>query len=211
MHYFFDLDKTVAESRSKVTEEMKQALKRYKSVTIVSGAHEDQMRYQLDGLDVAIMSQNGNVNDLWQRYLTDEERQAIYRHIALYADKDIPDRTEDRGAQISYSFTGHHADFALKSAYDPKGEKRRALLDKYPAPEGIDIKIGGTTCLDYFPKGLHKGHNVFKYLTMKGWAIHSCVYVGDALFPGGNDESVIGVIPTYPVTGPKDTLRFLSI
>ena len=35
------------------------------------------------------------------------------------------------------------------------------------------------------------------------------IYFGDMLFPGGNDESVIGVIKTVSVDNPVDTLAKL--
>ena len=31
------------------------------------------------------------------------------------------------------------------------------------------------------------------------WNKDECVYFGDGLYPGGNDEAVIGVIETIPV------------
>jgi hypothetical protein len=210
MHYFLDLDKTVTASRQKISQRMKSVLGKFRYVTIVSGAAELQMKYQLDGFKCDLMSQNGNVNGLWERYLTNEERTKIVKHIELYATP-AHDTLEDRGAQISYSFTGHHADLDVKARFDPEGTKRRRILDAHPVPDGIEAKIGGTTCIDYFPAGLNKGANVYKYIIEKGWSIHSCIYVGDALFPGGNDESVIGVIPTFPVKGPEDTERFFTI
>jgi HAD superfamily hydrolase (TIGR01484 family) len=213
IRYFLDLDNTVTASRQKIGHGMKAVLARFKgpeAIIIVSGAGEEQIKYQLDGFPANILSQNGNVNDLWQRYLTQEEKQKIHDHIALYAQpKD--DTVEDRGAQISYSFTGHHADILLKKRFDPDGDKRRRILDAHPMPDGIEAKIGGTTCIDYFPAGLNKGANIYRYIIEKGWKIHNCIYVGDALFPGGNDESVIGVIPTFPVKGYQDTERFMSI
>ena len=42
-----------------------------------------------------------------------------------------------------------------------------------------------------------------------GWKKEECVYFGDMLFPGGNDESVIGVIDTEAVENPDDTLNIL--
>ena len=209
MHYFFDLDNTVAQSRAKLSPEMKRELSSIGSVVVISGASQAQMEYQLDGLDCEIMSQNGNVNSVWKRFLTSKESAKILDHISWYANV-LDDQLEGRGAQISYSFVGHHADYDKKKKYDPEGSKRRAILKEYPAPEGIEIRIGGTTCLDYLPEGLNKGYNIYKYISHKGWRRKSCIYIGDALFPGGNDETVIGTIATYPVNGPDDTLRFLQ-
>lgn len=114
------------------------------------------------------------------------------------------------GAQISYSFVGHHADITLKKEFDPGGSKRREVLASHPPPVGIEVRVGGTTCLDYFPYGLNKGFNVRKYASLRGWPMRECIYVGDALFPGGNDESVIGVMPTFPVQDPEETYGFLT-
>jgi HAD superfamily hydrolase (TIGR01484 family) len=213
MRYFLDLDNTVTESRSKISNEMKFLIRRMtqkgSKFIVISGASQKQMEFQLDGLDVEIMSQNGNINSLWKRLLTKDEKEKILEHISRYGE-DKPDLLEDRGAQISYSFVGHHAPLDIKKKYDPEATKRRRILAQYPLPEGIEAKIGGTTCVDYFADGLNKGYNIFKFISLKGWSLHSCVYVGDALFPGGNDETVIGTIPTFPVTDPSGLLRFLT-
>jgi hydroxymethylpyrimidine pyrophosphatase-like HAD family hydrolase len=71
--------------------------------------------------------------------------------------------------------------------------------------ERIDVKIGGTTCYDYFKKGHHKGSNVRALIEHKGWDASECVYFGDKLMPGGNDETVIGVIDTIAVTNHRET------
>jgi hypothetical protein len=130
-------------------------------------------------------------------------------HIHAYAEVK-EDQVEDRGSQISFSFTGHHAPIEEKKAFDPGGAIRNDILARYPLNPLIEAKVGGTTCIDYFPKGLNKGYNIEKYIAAKGWKKSECIYIGDALFPGGNDETVIGVIPTFPVKGWRDTLAFLT-
>ena len=42
------------------------------------------------------------------------------------------------------------------------------------------------------------------------WDKDECVYFGDGLYPGGNDEAVIGVIETIPVVNHLDTYRILQ-
>jgi len=210
MKLFLDLDNTVTESRGKISEEMSDTLRRYEFVHIISGAAESQMRSQIGDLDCVLMSQNGNVNPLWERLLTEEERKDIIYHIHQYTTIE-DDQLEDRGAQISYSFVGHHADIQKKKQFDPEGFTRRVILREFPLTSDlIEVRIGGTTCLDYFPKGLNKGTNIERYIAEKGWKKSECIYVGDALFPGGNDETVIGIIPTFPIKNHLDTLTFLS-
>jgi hypothetical protein len=42
------------------------------------------------------------------------------------------------------------------------------------------------------------------------WQKEDCLYIGDALFPGGNDETVVGVIPTQLVKDYHATYTYLS-
>ena len=44
-----------------------------------------------------------------------------------------------------------------------------------------------------------KGANVQKIIDLMGWDKDECIYFGDGLYPGGNDEAVIGVIETVAV------------
>lgn len=210
LNLFLDLDNTVTESRGKISPEMYETLSKFENVIIVSGAEEKQIRSQIGDLKCSILSQNGNSNPLWQRMLKEEEKQEIMRHINSFA-KIGEDQLEDRGAQISYSFVGHHAPIEDKKAFDSKGEYRQKVLKDYPLESDlIEIKIAGTTCFDYLPKGLHKGYNIRKFIKYMEWKKVDCLYIGDALFSGGNDETVIGVIPTFPVENHLETLKFLK-
>ena len=66
----------------------------------------------------------------------------------------------------------------------------------------VEVRIGGTTCFDYFEKGRIK-ENINDLLARFGWRENECLYVGDALYIGGNDETVVGVIPHQSVLKPK--------
>lgn len=211
MHLFLDLDNTVTESRGKISPEMFETLSGLENVIIVSGAEVKQIRAQIGDLNCMILAQNGNDNPIWTRKLNKRERLEIMNHIDTFTTKIKEDQLEDRGAQISYSFVGHHAPIEEKKAFDPKGQYRREVLEKYPLQSDlIEIKIAGTTCFDYLPKGLHKGYNIGKFIDLMGWKKIDCLYIGDALFPGGNDETVIGVIPTFPVENHLENLKFLK-
>jgi len=69
---------------------------------------------------------------------------------------------------------------------------------------------GGTTGLDFFLAGHNKGVNVAHFIDRQKWNKEDCLYVGDALFPGGNDACVIGVIPTHAVGGPDETFEYIQ-
>lgn len=222
--FFFDVDNTLTPSRSKMTDEMRALLSsRDYEYVAVSGARMEQINFQLDGVKMHTLAQNGNdVHEkdgtfLWKNELTDHEKQTILEHIQKLKEyfnltvKDENDLIEDRLCQISYSTIGHHEELATKQAYDPDGLKRNDALAHIPfISDVIAVSIGGTTTFDYFQKGMHKGKNIERFLAHKNWLAEECIYFGDRLHPGGNDESVIGVIDTVAVQDNTDTYKKLS-
>ena len=76
--------------------------------------------------------------------------------------------------------------------------------------DDLVVKIGGSTSLDYIHKDRHKGTNVQKLIDHMSWDKENCIYFGDGLYPGGNDEAVIGVIETVPVLDHLDTYAKLK-
>lgn len=221
MHLFFDLDNTVTRSRSKITPELKELLSTTPhTVIIVSGAVCSQIAWQTDGIICYKLGQNGNhaltPDDavLWEERLSKADEETIHAHIhsiqRTWPVTDENDLVQDRGCQISYSLLGHKENLEKKEAFDPYGEVRKKLLSAYPFESNdLDVKIGGTTCLDYTAKGKHKGFYVARLIHQMAWDPEECIYFGDMLFPGGNDESVIGVIKTQAVENPEDTLAQL--
>lgn len=205
---------------------MKQALlgllESGRDVIIVSGAEGKQSRYQTEDLPLIFLGQNGNhaydgktKTDLWRELLSESEKKEIYTHIAsiprTWPVKDESDLIEDRGSQIAYSLLGHHEDVSKKEVFDPTSKNRIQMLKEYPLiSDTVEVVIGGTTCLDYIQKGKHKGYNVTRLIQERGWKKEECIYIGDALFPGGNDEKVLGVIDTKQVENPIMTLEFVN-
>jgi phosphomannomutase len=222
MHLFFDLDNTVTRSRSPITQEMKAFLSATPhDVTIVSGATCPQIAKQMGGTLCYKLGQNGNHAldptgaTLWEATLSEDEMAEIHTHIAsLPRDWNVPDESDlvqDRGCQVSYSLLGHNAVLEEKEAFDPTSKRRKTLLAEHPfVSDTLDVRIGGTTCLDYTAKGKHKGHYVARLIEHMGWRKEDSIYFGDMLFPGGNDESVMGVIPTQQVDNPVHTLTILK-
>jgi len=118
--------------------------------------------------------------------------------------------TEDRGAQITFSPIGNRAPVEFKKGYDTDRKKREALMAAVPfISKELVVKIGGSTSLDYIHKDRHKSTNVQKLLDHMGWDKDHSIYFGYGLYPGGNDEAVIGVIETAPVADHLDTYRKL--
>ncbi len=228
-HIFFDLDNTLTRSRSPITPSMAKLLRRLAKshdVIVVSGADKEQIARQLGtGMKrrYISMGQNGNAcilpdgTPLWEKRMGWMARAEVYAYAlriyqkTAFMPKDAQDLISDRGCQISYSCIGHHEAVAKKEAFDPDSKIRLALLKKFPfQSDTVDVRIGGTTCLDFFLKGSHKGSNIATLLSTMKWKKSECLYVGDCLFPGGNDETVIGVIPTQSVSSPQDTEQVIS-
>ncbi len=222
-HLFFDMDDTVTPSRSRIDQDMYDFFSALPlDVVIVSGATNSQIRSQVGDLSLYLLGQNGNhaVNPvgevLWEETLSEDHAKAARTHIhalqKLYTEEvnNRADLVEERGAQISYSLIGHHEDLEKKKACDPEQTVRKNLLAQVPLLHTeLEVKIGGTTCLDYFQKGRNKGYNVKRLLETQGWNADDCLYFGDALYPGGNDETVVGIIDTVSVRNHRHTFDLL--
>lgn len=212
-HLFFDMDKTVTPPRQPMLPLMYTLLSSLsQDVVVVSGSSIEQMPNQLGELTCFRLGQNGNHaigadgRELWYVPLEEHHRTEILDHISQVIEilehplKHEWNPIEDRGAQITFSPIGNTAPVVHKQNYDPNRKIRDSLLAQIPfASLELIVKIGGSTSLDYLHKDRHKGTNVQKLIDLMGWDSTECVYFGDGLYPGGNDEAVIGVIDTVAV------------
>ena len=171
-HLFFDLDNTVTRSRTIIEPEFKEWLLGFDGdIVIVTGGTHDMIVHQMDGVPCYKLGQSGNHatdvdgNELWKHELTEEERTRILSHISTIPFTwEVPDKDDlldDRGCQIAFSLYGHHAPIEDKEAFDPEATIRTDILAQFPfdAP-GLQVRIGGTTMLDYTAEGKDKGFNV---------------------------------------------------
>ena len=220
-HLFFDMDQTIAPARQLILDDMFELLSHAsEDIVIVSGQEVEKIRWQSNNLPAYILGQNGNHAEtfdgtlLWNIPLEPHHRDQILDHISEIIeliDHDINydwNPIEDRGAQITFSPIGNTAPAEIKKNYDPDRLKREHLIKSIPfASQDLVVKIGGSTSLDYIHKDRHKGTNVKKLIDLMQWEKDECIYFGDGLFPGGNDEAVIGVIETVLVTDHIDTYQ----
>lgn len=223
-HLFFDMDMTIAPARQPITTKMFDLLLALKQdIVIVSGQSVPKIIWQSSNLPAIRLGQNGNEafdidgTELWNLNLSDAQKSEILEHIdaitSLLPETPNPDwhPVEDRGGQITFSPIGNTAPVESKKTYDPDVSKRFALLKQIPfESDELVVKIGGSTSFDYFHRDSNKGTNVKKLIDLKGWNHEECVYYGDGLYPGGNDEAVIGVIDTIAVTSNEDTFEKLT-
>ena len=119
---------------------------------------------------------------------------------------------ENRGASIAVSALGQHAPVAAKEAWDPDHKKREEVVAIIqPLLPDFEVRIGGMTTIDITLKGIDKGYAMKWFSEYLNVPITSMVYVGDALYEGGSDASVIPTgIATYPVENPTGTEQLIT-
>jgi phosphomannomutase len=96
---------------------------------------------------------------------------------------------------------------AEKEKWDPDFAKRKkitAILGKL-IPE-FSVRVGGATSIDVTKPGIDKAYGIGKLRDTLHLSLKEMVYIGDALFPGGNDYPAeqAGVV-SIAVKGPDDT------
>lgn len=234
----FDLDGTLAESKSSLDAEMAALLHDLLGVVkvaVISGGDWPQFEKQLlSGLphderlvNLSILPASGTkfyqYNGSWQKLysedFTAEEKEKIISSFkqALGAagfkvEKVWGEVIEDRGSQITFSALGQQAPLEEKKKWDPdfgKRKKIKVLLDKL-IPE-FSVRLGGMTSVDVTKPGIDKGYGIRKLRDTLGMAIQEMIFVGDALFPGGNDYPAkeAGAV-SIRVTGPEESKRVIE-
>jgi phosphomannomutase len=95
---------------------------------------------------------------------------------------------EDRGSQITFSALGQQAPLLEKKKWDPdfaRRKKIKTILDTF-IPE-FSVRMGGATSIDVTKPGIDKAYGIRKLRDILGIGILEMLFIGDALFPGGND------------------------
>ncbi len=210
----FDLDGTLAESKSSIDAEMAallSALLNIVKVGVISGGDWPQFEKQvLSNLphdehlkNLSLLPTCGTkfyqYAEDWKKIYSEdfnaEERKKIISSLKQAIDsagfkveKIWGDQIEDRGSQITFSALGQQAPIEEKKKWDPdfaKRKKIKALLDKL-IPE-FSVRLGGTTSIDVTKPGIDKAYGIIKLRDVLGVTIQEMIFIGDALFPGGND------------------------
>lgn len=235
----FDLDRTLAESKSPLAPEMAAALDNLLSSTkvgIISGGDYPQFEKNviehlgsasnLTSLYLAPTSgsklytfQGGNWVLEYADTIAEDERAelqaAILRAVAelgIEPEEIWGDIVEDRLTQVTYSALGQDAPADVKQAWDPDKSKRRPLAEKLIAQFGdrFDISMNGSTSVDIVKRGIDKAYGTKKIMELTGTSPEKVIFLGDALSPGENDYPVTTVgIETYEVRDPEETLQII--
>ncbi|MBP9749565.1 MAG: HAD-IIB family hydrolase [Candidatus Pacebacteria bacterium] len=221
-HLFFDLDGTLTAQNALIAEPLRFKLAQLsQDLVVVSYSEIAQMRYQLQSIPSCfLLARNGShalheKTTLWEDALTALEVSEIEAHIrSLPRAWSVPDENdllERTPSHIRYSMYGLHAPPQKQAEFDPDGSKRHALLRAVPLrSEKTEVRIFGPTSLEYSRKGFDKGNNILRLITHQQWNIEDSIYFGDEIFPGGDDESVYGLMQTQGIRGPDQMLEIVE-
>jgi len=231
----FDLDGTLAESKSSLDTEMSALLHDLLGivkVAVISGGNWPQFEKQLlsnlphderlvnlsllPTCGTKFFQYAGDWKKIYSEDFTGDEKEKIVSSLkkalgkaGFKIEKVWGEVIEDRGSQITYSALGQQAPLEEKSKWDPdfaKRKKVKAILDTF-IPE-FSVRLGGATSIDVTKPGIDKAYGVRKLRDILGVSLKEMIFIGDALFPGGNDYPAeeAGVI-SIPVRGPNETKR----
>jgi len=225
----FDLDGTLAQSKSSIDAEMAGLLNRLLGpikVAVISGGNWPQFQKQvlshlagderlrslslLPTCGTQFYQYQKGWEKLYAEDFSDEQREKIISSLekaieqsGLKAEKVWGERIEDRGSQITFSALGQEAPL------EEKVKKMKAILD--PMIPGFSVRLGGATSIDVTKPGIDKAYGIRKLRDILGIAIEEMIFVGDALFPGGNDYPAeeAGVV-SIRVRDPHETKRVIE-
>jgi len=229
----FDLDGTLAASKSAPDPEMSALLHNLLAivrVAVISGGDWAQFQAQLlsklprderlanlsllPTCGTQFFEYAGDWTKLYSEDLSADEKAKIVSSLdkalesnGLKSEKVWGEVIEDRGGQVTLSALGQQAPLEEKERWDPDFAKRKRLkatLDTL-IPE-FSVRIGGATSVDVTKPGIDKAYGIRKLRDILGIPLAEMIFIGDALFVGGNDYPAeqAGVV-SIPVRGPSET------
>lgn len=216
----FDLDDTLAPSKSPLERPMVEALISLLDVTevcVISGGNFDQFRMQViarlsdasgarfERLQLIptcgtryLRFDDGAWREQYAETLSEEEKARALASLELRArglgyweSETWGPVLEDRGSQITFSALGQSAPVPAKAAWDPTGEKKSALRHAVAADlPDLEVRSGGSTSIDITRRGVDKAYGMRKLAEATGIPLEDMLFVGDRLDPEGNDYPV---------------------
>ena len=244
----FDIDGTLAPSKSTIDKEMGsllESLLMVKKVAVIGGGNLDMFKKQLlNNLKVpqdllknlflfpttatTFFRYNRGWKKVYEHTLSKDEVdrilssfEAVFKKIGYKKPKKSYGKTiEDRGSQVTWSALG-------QDVVEELGEKGVKLKNKWRNENtplklkianlmqkrlpDLEIHAAGYTSIDITKKGIDKAYGLFqieKYLKVK---IKNMLFIGDAIFPGGNDYAVTKTPVDYvPIKNPQETKNVLK-
>lgn len=235
----FDLDGTITESKSPMDAEMASLFEKildHMSIAVITGGGFERFEAQFQALQCSdekrrrlyFFPTSGTrfykYTDKWEQIYADEmtieERQKIkdaFEKAYIDIDYHHPETVygevvEDRGTQVTFSAVGQQAPLEAKNEWKANHDRRPELMvavQKY-LPD-FEVKMPGLTSIDVTRKGIDKAYGILKIEELLGINTSEMVFIGDALYEGGNDHAVIRTgVETVPIANPEETKAVLK-
>ena len=234
----FDLDGTLAESKAAIDDEMVKvlgALINVAKVAIISGGDWPQFEKQVlahlpkDKLlkNLSILPTCGTKFYQYKRgwkklysedFTADEKKKIITSLTAAVEEQGFKpkkiwgEQIEDRGSQITYSALGQAAPLDAKKEWDPGFAKRKKIQQALgkTIPE-FSVNLGGTTSVDITKPGIDKAYGIKKLKEILNIKKKEMIFIGDAIFPGGNDYPAKEAgVTSICIKDPNETKRVVA-
>ncbi|GIZ41367.1 hypothetical protein CKM354_000467300 [Cercospora kikuchii] len=237
----FDLDGTLAISKQAIQQNMAEALSsllQVAHVAVISGGDWPQFSKQIasrlpptaDLSKLWLMPTSGTKlyrfdapTNTWQTVYADlftsETKASILQAFDASLDatgfkpsQTWGERIEDRGSQITFSALGQEAPISEKQTWDPDFAKRKVIqADLKTRLPDLSINMGGTTSIDVTKQGVDKAYGLRKLSEESKIHLDEMTFVGDAIFPGGNDYPAKQLgLKTVQVENPDGTLAAIA-
>ncbi|MBQ3207766.1 MAG: HAD hydrolase family protein [Bacteroidales bacterium] len=204
----FDLDGTLSQHKTPITQEVRTMLDRlsekYK-IMMVGAGNAPRIWNQMGQYPIDILGNYG-----MQEAVVKDGQLCIVREDTVVPDKEMflekcaylrekygytqyyGDSVEFHPAgMVTFCLLGTPAPIDEKIAFDPTREKRRVLypevLELFP---DHSVYIGGSSSFDFTPKQYNKYDAIMKYAAENGYSKEEILYVGDDFEDGGGDSHI---------------------
>jgi len=215
----FDLDGTLAPSKSPLPDEMAELLtlllEKFQVCVISGGKYQLFQTQLLSNLHASpkqlaklhLMPTSGTryyrfKNDKWHQIYAEDIPEEGKKNIIKALNEGLdelgwrPEKTwgeiiEDRDSQITLSILGQQAPLEEKESWDPEGNKKMHLREVIaPKIPEFEVRAAGTTSIDVTRPGIDKAYGMRKLMENAGLEKQDILYMGDKVLPGGNDYPV---------------------
>lgn len=245
----FDLDGTLAPSKSTIDKEMNSLIEQLlieKKVAVIGGGKLELFKHQLlNELKVpkellkklflfpvtatSFYRYKFGWKNVYTHNLTSQEVDQVmsafdkvFKKINYHkAETTYGQTIENRGSQITWSALGQDVvkilgekGVELKNKWRDENTPLKLKIAKYLQEYLPDLEVhaAGYTSIDVTKKGIDKAYGLKqmeKYLKVK---IKNMVFIGDAIFPGGNDYAITKTpIDYFAIKNPEETKKVIRL
>lgn len=164
--------------------------------------------------------------EVYRQILQPEQKQRIFKAFEEafkelsyhHPEKIYGELIEDRGTQVSFSGVGQDVvkilgtekGVALKDQWGKTGWKEKIAAAVQRKLPDLNARAAGYSTIDVTQKGIDKAYGIRQMQKHLNIPVNDMFFIGDAIFPGGNDYAVISTGVDYKkVEGPQDTKEII--